>query len=90
MEQQERALNEDLDEDTAKATVSETESEEDVMRKPYYFGCGPCHPKWMQYLFARKVFFTLILSTFSFLQTGLVSGNKECFYSVVTQRMVVN
>ena len=64
-----------LDEDTSKATAAETKSEEDELRKPYYFGCGPCHPKWMQYLFARKVFFTFILSTFSFLQTGLVSGN---------------
>ena len=51
----------------------ETEPGNDL-RKTYYFGCGPCHPKWMQYLFARKVFFTAILSTFTFLQTGLVSG----------------
>lgn len=55
------------------SSVAEKEPGDDL-RKTYYFGCGPCHPKWMQYLFARKVFFTAILSTFTFLQTGLVSG----------------
>lgn len=48
------------------------------LQKAYYFGCGPCHPKWLQFLFAKKVFFTFLLSVFSFLQGGIISGILVC------------
>ena len=53
--------------------------------KTYYCGCGPCHPKWLQ-IFARKKIFTFLLCIFSFLQSGLVSGEQHC-YVYSPQRM---
>ncbi len=41
--------------------------------KPYYYGVGACHPKWLQIL-ANKKFFTALLCLFAFIQGSLVSG----------------
>ena len=55
--------------------VDEEEEEEVPIEflKPYYCGCGPCHPSWLQF-FAHKKCFTLLLCFFSFVQGSLVSG----------------
>ena len=46
------------------------------LKKTYFFGCGPCHPQWLQ-IFASKKFFTLILCFSTLLQGAIVSG-KPC------------
>ena len=46
----------------------------DVLTKKYHFGCGPCHPNCLKVLFAKKKFFTLLLSLNVLLQSTLVSG----------------
>ena len=48
------------------------------LKKTYFFGCGPCHPQWLQ-IFASKKFFTLILCFITLLQGIIVSG-KSCIY----------
>ena len=56
---------------------TEAASEETVppeLSKPYYFGCGPCRPRFFQWLFARKKVFTFLLCCFAFLQGAIVSG----------------
>ena len=44
------------------------------LSKTYYFGCGPCHPHWLQWLFARKKVFTFLLCCYAFLQGAIVVG----------------
>lgn len=44
------------------------------LAEEFFFGCGPCHPQVVQFLFRRKKFFTFLLCSFAFLQSGLVSG----------------
>ena len=46
------------------------------LTKTYHFGCGPCHPHCLQWLFARKKVFTFLLCCYAFLQGAIVSG--EC------------
>ena len=41
--------------------------------KVYYFGCGSCHPRWLQYL-ANGKFYTFILSLFVIVEGSIVSG----------------
>lgn len=57
-----------------KANVLNTSAMEDIVAKQYFFGCGSCHPRWLQLLFARKKVFTFLLSVNVLLQSSLVSG----------------
>lgn len=41
--------------------------------KTYYFGIGPCHPKWFQFLAKRRVF-TFLLCMFAMIEGAVVSG----------------
>lgn len=43
------------------------------LKNSYFFGCGPCHPKWLQ-IFSNKKFFTLILCLSALLQGAVVAG----------------
>lgn len=65
------------DSSDSEQSQAEAASEEAVppeLSKRYYFGCGPCRPALLQWLFARKKFFTLLLCCFAFLQGAIVSG----------------
>ena len=41
--------------------------------KVYYFGCGSCHPKWLQ-CFADGKFYTFIFCLFVIVEGAIVSG----------------
>jgi organic anion transporter 4A len=56
----------------------------------HYFGCGPCHPKWLQVLFAKKKFFTFLLTSFTFLQSSVVSGIIPSIISTIEKRYNFN
>ena len=43
--------------------------------KVYYFGCGSCHPRWLQCLADGK-FYTFILSLFVIVEGAIISGKK--------------
>lgn len=43
------------------------------LKNSYFFGCGPCHPNWLQ-IFSNKKFFTLILCLSALLQGAVVAG----------------
>ena len=56
---------------------SEDNMEENIppeLSKTYHFGCCPWHPQWLQWLFARKKFFTFLLCCYAFLQGAIVVG----------------
>ena len=66
-----------MDEQAKSKETALTESRDIVpaeLTKTYYFGCGPCHPHWLQWLFARKKVFTFLLCCYAFLQGAIVSG----------------
>ena len=50
----------------------------------YYYGCGRCHPRWLQFL-ANAKFYTLILSLFIVVEGAIASGVMcvciNCFHS---------
>lgn len=41
--------------------------------KVYYFGCGPCHPRWLQVLATGKMY-SFMLSLFITVEGALISG----------------
>ena len=41
--------------------------------RAYYFGCGPCHPRWLQVLANPKVY-TFLLCLFVVVDGAIVSG----------------
>ena len=47
--------------------------------KEYYFGCGSCHPRWLQ-CFADGKFYTFILSLFVIVEGAIVSGNGTRYH----------
>ena len=53
-----------------RARVPEDQPE---LKNSYFFGCGPCHPNWLQ-IFSNKKFFTLILCLSALLQGAVVAG----------------
>ena len=58
------------------------------LKKTYFFGCGPCHPQWLQ-IFASKKFFTLMLFFSTLLQGAIVLG-KLCIYYMVCMKCTSN
>ncbi len=56
-------------------------AQKDDLLKQYYFGCGPCHPKWLQF-FAKKKFFTFLACCFTCLHSGSVSGQYKSIDSL--------
>ena len=46
----------------------------DTSNKPvFYFGCGPCRPKWLQ-VFANAKFYTFILCLFVIVEGAITAG----------------
>lgn len=41
----------------------------------YHFGCGPCHPRWLQ-VFADPKVFTFCLCLFALVEGATVSGEE--------------
>ena len=58
------------------------------LTKRYYFGCGPCHPKWLQ-IFAQKKLFTILLCGFAFLQGAIVSGELLIYLQANSLHMYI-
>ena len=56
-----------LSPDSPSATLSSTPT------RVYYFGCGPCHPRWLQVLANPKVY-TFLLCLFVVVEGAIVSG----------------
>ena len=52
---------------------SQVPEDQPELKNSYFFGCGPCHPNWLQ-IFSNKKFFTLILCLSSLLQGAVVAG----------------
>ena len=72
-------VSKDSSRDSSKESEAEKSLEENVpaeLLKTYYFGCGPWHPQWLQWLFARKKFFTFLLCCYAFLQGAIVNGKS--------------
>ena len=44
-------------------------------RRVYHFGCGPCHPGWLQCLANAKVY-TLLFALFVVVEGAVVSGKS--------------
>ena len=72
-------LSKDSSGDSSKESEAEKNLEENIpaeLLKEYHFGCGPWHPQWLQWLFARKKFFTFLLCCYAFLQGAIVNGKS--------------
>ena len=59
--------------DVDRTKAKNTPSAPPDLLKTYYFGCGPCHPKWLQ-VFAKKKFFTFLFFSFTCLLASVASG----------------
>lgn len=73
MKDQAEAANSVPPTDGTPAAPRSDHEDNDELLKQYYFGCGPFHPKWLQFL-ANKKFFTLLACCFTCLHSSIVSG----------------
>ena len=55
-------------------TKKQADDQSSAPDKEYYFGCGSCHPRWLQ-CFADGKCYTFILSLFVIVEGAIVSGN---------------
>ena len=60
----------DLQNNAGDVAIDEEDSPSHVV---YYYGCGRCHPRWLQVL-ANAKFYTLILSLFILVEGAIASG----------------
>lgn len=75
---------EDTDQDRDETIPSDPDVPSELL-KVYHCGCGPCHPKWLQW-FAKKKVFTLLLSLFAVLEGAVVSGKDIVLFPDLPER----